>query len=154
MKGCISMYNAFNLLHILGAVAMGFYAIVPFIVGKLDKVSTAGQEGLLIGVGTANRLAQYFLIVQFITGGYLMSQSKYSVFWMILTMVIFLAIAAFSGIMGKQIKLAIQSSKDGQVNEAAAGKIRIFSVLIFILFIAVVVLMVYSYKFIAHTSIG
>jgi len=146
------MYSAFSLLHILGAVAMGFYAIVPFIVGKLNKLSTAGQEGLLVGVGTANRLGQYFLIVQFITGGYLMSQAKYSVFWMVSTTVVFLAIAAFSGIMGKQIKLAVQSAKSGKADAAATGKVRTFSTLIFVLFIVIVLLMVYSYKFITVTA--
>lgn len=143
------MYSAFNLLHILGAVFMGFYAIVPFIVGKMKTVSGPGQEGLLVGIVTANRIAQYFLIVQFITGGYLMSKAPYSVLWMVLTTVVFLAIAAFSGIMGKQLKAALQAVKSGQANQAAAGKISSFSFLIFVLFIVMILLMVFSYQFIA-----
>ncbi|WP_411829132.1 hypothetical protein [Paenibacillus apiarius] len=98
---------------------------------------------------TANRIAQYFLIVQFITGGYLMSKGSYSVLWMVLTTVVFLAIAAFSGIMGKQLKAALQAVKSGQANQAAAGKISSFSFLIFVLFIVMILLMVFSYQFIA-----
>lgn len=137
--------NAFHFIHMLGAIAMGFYAIVPFIVKELDKVTTAGQEGLLVGLDTANRIAQYSLFVQLITGGYLMSKGIYSVLWMVLTVFILLAIAACSGMMGKQIKLARQVVNNGQPNAAVTQKIRTFSLLIFSLFIVITVLMVYRY---------
>lgn len=140
------MYNIFHFIHLLGAIAMGFYAIVPFIVRQLDKVPSTGREGLLVGIDTANRIAQYSLLAEFITGGYLMSQAKYSVLWMTLTTIIVLAIAACGGMMGKQIKLARQSGHHGQAYTMATGKISLFSFLIFFFFLTMVVLMVNRYS--------
>ncbi|MCG7405896.1 hypothetical protein MH117_00560 [Paenibacillus sp. ACRRX] len=139
------MWQPFMLVHILGAVLMGFYALAPFVAGKLKTVSAAGQEGVLTSMITANRIAQFMLIVNFITGGYLMSQGKYSYVWMGIVTLLFLAIAAFSGIMGKKMKLALQSVKNNQSNKAALDKITTFSTLIFVMFIVMVVLMVYNF---------
>lgn len=143
MEGMFLMYTALVLLHILGAVAMGIYAVIPFVVNKLKLVSASGQEGLLLGVHSANRIAQYALIAQFLTGGYMIGKGSYSMLWIILTMVVFLAIAALGGIMGKQIKVALQSAKAGQSNTAAIDKTQMFATLVFILFIIMVILMVY-----------
>lgn len=145
MEGMILMYTALVLLHILGAVAMGIYAVIPFVVNKLKLVSASGQEGLLLGVHSANQVAQYALIVQLLTGGYMIGTGSYSMLWIMLTMAVFLAIAALGGIMGKQIKVALQSAKAGQSNTAAIDKTQMFATLVFILFIIMVILMVYRY---------
>ncbi|UHA72443.1 hypothetical protein [Paenibacillus sp. 481] len=142
------MQTAFSLLHIFGAVVTGFYAIVPFILSKVNKVTPAGQEGVLLSVFTANRIAQYFLIVQFITGGYLMTKSNYTPLWMALTTILLLAIGALSGIMGKNLKRAMEAAKAGQPDAALLKKLSTFSFIIFVLFIVMIVLMVFSYKFI------
>ncbi|WP_244863675.1 hypothetical protein [Paenibacillus cisolokensis] len=44
----------------LGAVGMGFYIVLPVLLGKAPKLAGGGQEGLAEGLSSANRIAQYF----------------------------------------------------------------------------------------------
>ncbi|EXX92477.1 hypothetical protein BG52_12765, partial [Paenibacillus darwinianus] len=84
-------------LHAIGAVGGGFYVLLPFLVGRTTKLAGEGQAGLADGLALANRFAQYFLILQLLTGGYLMTFADYSVLWMVLSIGLFLAIAALGG---------------------------------------------------------
>lgn len=138
------MWNAFMLVHILGAVLMGFYGIAPFFASKLKTSSAPVQEGVLSTMAIANRIGQAMLVVQLLTGGYIMSQTDKSVLWMILTTVVFLAIGAFSGIMGKAIKTSMVAAKGNRTDAAALDKVKLFSILSFVAFIVIVVLMVYN----------
>lgn len=143
LYGGFYMQMMMYFLHMLGAISMGFYAILPFIVKQLRQVEGAGQEGLLVSVSKANRYAQYLLVTQLITGGYLMSKGSYSVLWMVWTMIVVLAIGACGGLMGKQVSYALQGLKHVQVGEEVMKKIYYFSLLIFVLFITLIALMVY-----------
>lgn len=144
MGGYIGMWSAFMLVHILGAVLMGFYGLAPFIAGKLKVAKPAAQEGVLSSMITGNRIAQFMLIVNFLTGGYLMTMGEYSVLWMILVTLLFLAIAALSGIMGKGMKRALAAAKGEQTDRASLDKTTMFSSIIFILYVVMIVLMVYN----------
>lgn len=135
------MDNIFDFLHLLGATGMGFYIVLPFMVGRASKLAGGGQSGLADGLVTANRIAQYFLIVQLLTGGYLMSQSDYDVVWMVVTTVLFLAIAAISGIMTKPLKRIVGAIQDGQSATAHIAKARVFSLIVLVLYVIIIYFM-------------
>ncbi|MBD3917704.1 hypothetical protein H8B09_02985 [Paenibacillus sp. PR3] len=135
------MFNIMIWLHVIGAAGMGIYLIMPLLVGQATKLTGAGQEGLAAGLSSANRIAQYALIVQLLTGGYLMSQGDYSTLWMIIITLIFLAIGALSGIMGKPLKGIGTSIREGKSATAHIAKARVLSIIILVLYAAIMYLM-------------
>jgi hypothetical protein len=126
-------------LHVVGAVGMGSYAILPFLAGQFRKLSGAAQEGLASGLVTAGRIGQFALVIQLLTGGYLMSQgdTEYSPSWMIVVLVLFVAIGALTGIVQKPIKRIAAAAKEGQDASASIGKVRTLSVIILVLFLVI-----------------
>lgn len=130
-------------LHVLGAIGMGIYAILPFLTGKFSKLSGPAQEGLASGLVTAGRIGQYSLVLQLLTGGYLISQSDsgYAVSWMIIVLVLFLALAALTGIVQARIKRIAAAAKDAKDASSSIGTVRTFSIIILILFLVILWLM-------------
>lgn len=130
-------------LHVIGAVGMGVYAIMPFLVGQFRKLSGAAQEGLASGLYVGGRVGQFSLIVLLLTGGYLISNMgpDYAISWSITVLVIFLAIGAFTGIAQKPLKAIAAAAKEGKDASAYIGRVRTFSILIVILFIAILWIM-------------
>ncbi|MBE9912450.1 hypothetical protein G8C92_00170 [Paenibacillus donghaensis] len=137
------MYAVMMFIHILGAAALGFYLILPFVVGKMSKLSLAAQEGSAAAVRSLNTYAQIALVVQLLTGGYLMSQGKYSVPWMVIIVILLLAIGAIGGMMGKPLRVAIDSIKNSQDISAQTAKIRTLSALNAICVLVMLFFMVY-----------
>ncbi|OMF35890.1 hypothetical protein BK133_09335 [Paenibacillus sp. FSL H8-0548] len=135
------MFNVMLFLHVIGAVGMGFYIVLPMMVGRASRLAGVGQGGLADGLLSANRLAQYFLVVQLLTGGYLMSQGEYSVAWMIIIVLLFLAIAALGGIISKPLKLVVASIQDGKSATAHINKARVMSIIVLVLYIAIIYFM-------------
>lgn len=135
------MYNVMVFLHLLGAIGMGFYVVLPFMIGRASKLAGVGQGGLADGLLSANRIAQYFLVLQLITGGYLISQGDYTVAWMIIVVLLFLAIAAIGGIMSKPLKLVVSSINEGKSATSHISKARVMSLIIFVLYIVIIYLM-------------
>ena len=88
------MIDFVTFLHTIGAVGMGLYLLLPFLVGRVTQLTGEGQAGLADGLVFANRIAQYCLVLQLLTGGYMMTNADYTVLWMVLITVLFLAIAA------------------------------------------------------------
>ncbi|MGU3473070.1 hypothetical protein ACLBWT_18230 [Paenibacillus sp. D51F] len=129
-------------LHVLGAGGVGFYLILPFLVGRASRLAGAGQQGLAEGLIAGNRVAQYFLILQFLTGGYLISQADYTVLWMVVVIVLFLAIAALGGIQTKPLKRIVSQIQAGQSATEEIGKVRMFSFILLVLYIVTLYLMV------------
>lgn len=140
------MFNVMLLLHVLGAVGMGFYVVLPIMVGRASKLAGVGQGGLADGLLSANRVAQYFLVLQLLTGGYLMSQNDYSVAWMVIIIVLFLGIAALGGIISKPLKLVVASIQEGKSASAHINKARVMSIIVLVLYIAII----YFMKFPMH----
>ncbi|WP_274652219.1 hypothetical protein [Paenibacillus humicola] len=130
-------------LHVLGAAGMGFYLVLPFLVGRASKLDGGGQAGLAAGLGAANRIAQYFLVLQFLTGGYLISQGEYAVVWMILVIVLFLAIAAIGGIVSKPLKLIASEIQAGRSASSHIAKVRALSVVMLIIYVVILYFMVF-----------
>ncbi|CAM2968954.1 hypothetical protein PASE110613_09925 [Paenibacillus sediminis] len=138
------MNQVLMFLHILGALSMGFYIVLPFIIGKLGSMSLAAQEGAIATVSQLNRIAQFGLVVQLLTGGYLMTQGTYSVPWMIVVTLLFLAISAIGGIMGKPLRNILKGIQEKKEEPSETGKIRTLSALLTICFVVIVFFMVYS----------
>ncbi|MFF2887203.1 hypothetical protein [Paenibacillus sp. NPDC057967] len=136
------MSGAMMLLHVLGAVGMGFYIVLPIMLGGASKLAGTGQGGLASGLLSANRIAQYFLVLQLLTGGYLMSQGDYAVIWMIIVTVLFLAIAAIGGIISKPLKLVVSQIQAGQSASAPINKAKVMSLIILVLYVAMIYFMV------------
>lgn len=136
------MSGAMFLLHVLGAAGMGFYIVLPIMLRGASKAEGAGQAGLAGGLLSANRIAQYFLVIQLLTGGYLMSLSDYSVPWMIVSTVLFLAIAAVGGIMTKPLKLVVSSIQAGQSASAHINKAKVMSLIVLVIYVAIIYVMV------------
>ncbi|MDQ0061205.1 hypothetical protein [Paenibacillus harenae] len=130
-------------IHLLGAIGMGFYIVLPIMLGRASKLAGAGQEGLADGLLSANRIAQYFLVIQLLTGGYMMSQSEYEVIWMIIITLLFLGIAAVGGIVTKPLKLIVASIQEGKSATAHIKKARMLSLIVLVLYIVIIYFMKY-----------
>lgn len=135
------MDKAMLFLHVLGAVGMGFYIVLPIMIGRASKLAGVGQGGLAEGLLSANRIAQYFLILQLLTGGYLMSQADYTVAWMVIVVVLFLGVAALGGIISKPLKLVVASIQEGKSATAHISKARVMSIIVLVLYIAIIYFM-------------
>lgn len=135
------MFEAMLLLHVLGSVGMGFYIVLPIMLGGASKSDGAGQAGLSKGLLSANRIAQYFLIVQLLTGGYLMSEADYSVVWMVIIIVLFLGIGALGGMIAKPQKQVVSAIGAGQSASAAINKAKVMSLIILVLYVAIIYFM-------------
>lgn len=131
-------------VHILGALALGFYLVLPFVVGKVSKLSLPAQEGSAAAIRSLNTYAQIGLVIQLLTGGYLMSQGTYSVPWMIVIIVLLLALGAISGIMGKPLRLAMKGIQEKRDISVETGKLRTLSALLAICLLVMVFFMVYN----------
>lgn len=131
-------------VHILGALSVGFYLLLPFIVAKISTLSLPAQEGSASAIRSFNVFAQFGLLVQFITGGYLMSQGDYSVAWMIIVIVLIIALFAISGMMTKPLKQAIASIKQNKDISAETSKLRMMSSLVAVCLLVMTFLMVYN----------
>ncbi|RUS43863.1 hypothetical protein [Cohnella sp. AR92] len=128
-------------LHVVGAVGMGIYAILPFLVGKFKQLSTPAQEGLASGLLTAGRVGQFSLVLQLLTGGYLISQADYKTAWMIVIIVLFVAIGAMAGMVQGPLKRIRAAAAGNQDISGNVSKARTFSAIAFILFLVIIWLM-------------
>ncbi|KIL35553.1 hypothetical protein SD71_12940 [Cohnella kolymensis] len=135
------MYKVMLFLHLVGAVGMGIYAVLPFVAGKFKQLSGAAQEGLASGLVSAGRIGQYALVLQLLTGGYLISQADYTVGWMITAIVLFLALAALSGIIQGPLKRIARAAANGENASAAISKVQTLSTILFVLFLITIWIM-------------
>lgn len=135
------MVEVITFLHVLGAIAAGYYILFPFLMLRIGKLSTAAQEGYVNALWVANRIGQYIFIAQFITGGYLISKAKYEVIWIVLVIVIFIVLAALAGMMGKPMKRMIANIKTGKEISALVQRATLFSFIISIGFLILVIMM-------------
>jgi hypothetical protein len=137
------MLNVMLFLHVVGAVGMGIYAILPFVVGKFKQLSGPAQEGLASGLVTSGRFGQYALVLQLLTGGYLITGTNidYAVSWMVVTIVIFIAIGALSGIVQAPLKRIAVASAKGENASSSISRVQTLSAITFVLFIVIIWIM-------------
>lgn len=137
------MFKIMLLLHVIGAAGMGFYLVLPTLVSRASKLAGAGQAGLAEGLVSANRIAQYFLVLQLLTGGYLMSQGEYAVIWMIIVTLLFLAIGALGGIITKPLKRIAIDIQSGSSASAHIAKARVLSIIVLVIYLVIIYFMKY-----------
>jgi uncharacterized membrane protein len=128
-------------LHILGAAGMGFYLVLPFLAARFRNLSTPSQEGLAEGLATAGRFAQYALVIQLLTGGYLMSGNSYATGWIVLTILLFLAIGATSGMIQKPMKRIAEAARKHENASDAINRVQTLGVITLLLYIAILWIM-------------
>ncbi len=137
-------WNVLFFLHMIGTLALGFYLVLPFILGRAEKLSPAAKEGTLSAIGGFNRFAQYGLVIQLLTGGYMMTKGDYSVAWMIIIVVLLLAMFALGGIMSKPLRLASAGMRENRDVSAETGKLRTLSALLSVSLLLMVFFMVFN----------
>lgn len=125
------------LLHLLGAVALGYYLLMPFTIAKLSEHHK--EHAFLRSVLSFNRIAQWLLVVQILTGGYLLSKSEYSVAWWVISIIIAVAIGAISGMMGVPMKRIVKGDESRRASDIS--RVRLFSGLVSVLFLVIIILM-------------
>ncbi|AZN40236.1 hypothetical protein [Paenibacillus albus] len=140
------MYDFMLFLHVIGATGMGFYIVLPLMASRASKLDGSGQAGLAEGLVSANRIAQYFLVLQLLTGGYLMSQNDYKVIWMIIVTLLFLAIAALGGIVTKPLKRIVTAIQSSESASAHIAKARVLSMLILVIYLVILYFMKYPIR--------
>jgi len=132
-------------LHILGSLAVGFYLLLPFVASKLAGMNPQAQVGYAKGIYGMNRIGQWLLIVQFLTGGYLISKYDFlTVTWMIVVIVLFVVLGAMSGMLAAPLKRIIEHGGEGKAAAANdARKLSSFSGVAALLVLVITILMVY-----------
>ncbi|MEX2461960.1 MAG: hypothetical protein WD469_11840 [Paenibacillaceae bacterium] len=131
-------------LHILGAVGMGFYLVFPILAARISSLNKQVQEGYVQALVSANRFGQILLLVQFLTGGYLIGKyTDLSPAWMIAVIVLVILAGALSGMVGGPLKRIVKGLQTGAGTDKDVTKINTFSILLTVILIALVVLMVY-----------
>ncbi|ASA20311.1 hypothetical protein [Paenibacillus donghaensis] len=131
-------------LHMIGTLALGFYLVLPFILSGAAKLSAPAREGTMNAVGGFNRFAQYGLVVQLLTGGYMMSKGEYSIAWMAVVVVLLLAMFALGGIISRPLRVAAAGMRENRDVSAETAKIRLMSTLLMVSLIVMVFFMVYD----------
>ena len=116
---------------------MGFYLLFPIVISNVGKMAAPVREGVLSTVSTYNRYAQIGLVIQLLTGIYLVFEGDYSVLWTIVVTVLFLLAGGFSGMLGKPLRRA----KAGDT--ASLAVIQTYSILLAVTMIALIFFMVY-----------
>ncbi|OKP98343.1 hypothetical protein [Paenibacillus sp. P46E] len=139
------MDRIFFFLHMIGTLAVGFYLVLPFILSGTGKLSAGAKEGTLSAIGGLNRFAQYGLVIQLLTGGYMISQGDYTVAWMVVVVVLLLAMFALGGIMGKPLRLAAAGMRENRDVSDHTAKLRTMSLLLMVVLIVMVFFMVYRH---------
>ncbi|WP_199615703.1 hypothetical protein [Paenibacillus alkalitolerans] len=131
-------------LHVLGSLAVGFYLLLPFVAARMGTLEPAAQVGYAKGLHNLNRVGQWLLIVQFLTGGYLISQYDLSVLWMVVVIVLFVALGAMTGMLGGPLKRVIASGGEGkQAAQRDASRVVMFSGIAAVLVFVLLLLMYY-----------
>jgi uncharacterized membrane protein len=126
------MYDTFKWIHVISAILMIFYVVLPFLAGGAAKPDTAASLHRL------NRIGQYLLIVSILTGGYMVSRAGMSGTWMAAAVIIILVMFAMAGMMSGPLK-RLKAGSSGTAE--SVKKLRTFSIVAAVAFIMLVILM-------------
>lgn len=138
------MFHQFSLfLHVVGTAVLGYYLILPLLVMRTKRFEGESLEAYIENLYKSSMVMQYALILQLLTGGYLMIAGDYAVMWIILVLVFFLLIGALSGIMNKNMKSALGLISAGEQAEHPLGTARSISVLVSLSMLVILYIMMY-----------
>ena len=140
------MHQFIVFLHILGSISVGFYLLLPFAAPKLAELTADARAGFARGMYGMNRLGQWLLIVQFLTGGYLIADANVSTVWIIAVIVLFVVLGAMSGMIGAPLRRIMKAGGEGGAAAAKdVSKVRTFSAIAAVMVLLETILMVYRY---------
>lgn len=139
----MELYQFIVFLHVIGAVGLGYYLLMPLLLGRAKSMSGSGLETYLSNLYVPCRIMQYLLIAQFLTGGYMISQRNYTTLWMTLVIVVFVIAAALSGMLNAKVKRTVKNLKSGADGQGALASANMYSWLSFVSLLAVIYLMMY-----------
>lgn len=141
------VYQWMYVVHVIAAVALCYYFVLPFLLMRTRSLAGQALADFAGNVHAVGRVMQALLLVQLITGGYMMG-GHYTTFWMTAVLVLLIAIGALSGIMGGRLKKAVRTLKDGGDGTAALASVRTLSWILFVaLLLMVYVMTVHEYFF-------
>jgi hypothetical protein len=135
------MNSVMLFLHVVSAILMGSYLVLPFLSGRAAALSGQEQQSNVSLLITLNRVGQIALVIALLTGGAMISSAGVSVAFMITAIILVLAIGATSGIMGASLKKMLVASKAETSTSAPASKVQTFSWLSAILILFIVYVM-------------
>jgi hypothetical protein len=138
------MDKVFIYLHVLAAILMGVYLMFPFLSSRIQSVSGPAQFGFVSVLFAANRAGQLALVISLLSGGYLVGKGGYSIAWMIVAVVLFLALGALTGVLGSAMRKALSDPSGAKINDHA-GKIKTISVLCGCIFFVIVTMMKFPF---------
>ena len=122
-------------LHLLGAVAMGFYLLLPFFLRK----PLLQNRTVLHVYYWMNFTVQWILVAQMITGLVLYFKGNYPALWIILVAVVFTGVGGFGGMFGYYCRKAPPSFEEDRTGWVK--KVRFHAVLTSICMYLIIVLM-------------
>ncbi|MFC0214125.1 hypothetical protein ACFFK0_16985 [Paenibacillus chartarius] len=135
------MQQVFVFLHVVGGVLMGFYFLLPFLIAASSKLSGASLAGYMSVMRTMNRVGQFGLIFELLTGGYLIPKYTYNIWWLIASLVLLVAMGAVTGIMGVRMKKLIDAATSGGSVDANRNSAAVLSWISAVFLLAIIFLM-------------
>lgn len=124
------MTQAMYVIHVLSALLLLFYILLPFLAGGATNRSTA------VALHRGNRIGQYVLVLAFLSGGYMVSKAEYPVWWMAAAIVLVFLMFAMTGMAAKPFKRLIAGENGG-----ALRKLRTFTLISGLSYVLLMVLM-------------
>lgn len=121
-------------LHVLSAVSLGFYILLPFLLHRLEKMESTVRSSQLENLLFCNRIGQYVLVVAFLTGGYLVADAGTSGGWMAVSIILIVVMLAMSGIISKRLKTAQKGHRSVIAKAKLFSWINVVSLLLIVLF--------------------
>ena len=131
------------LLHLLGAIGMGFYLLLPFLVMRMQGMTAGGKAGLAGGLAAANRWGQILLLVQLLTGVFLAARDGVSTPWIVVVIVVLVLIGAVTGMLGKPLRQLRTENQTAAAVQEQLRKVQLFGWIAFALFLVMILLMYY-----------
>lgn len=130
-------------IHILGAISMGFYFFLPFMATKMTALPKPTQAGYMRALLHVNKASLYVIVLQLLTGGYLISHSNASTVWIIVVILLLIVVGGLISMLSakmKRIQSELESGRDAKVE---IGKVRTFAYVTFIALLVMVLFMVF-----------
>ncbi|MFB5192426.1 hypothetical protein [Alicyclobacillus fastidiosus] len=132
-------------IHILGAISMGFYLFLPFMVTKMTALPKPSQAGYVRALYHVNKVSLYIIILQLLTGGYLISVANVPATWSVVVILLLVVVGGLISMAGAKMKRIIHELEEGRDAKAEAGKVRTFAYLTFIALLLMVLFMVFPH---------
>jgi hypothetical protein len=138
------MIQLFLFLHVLSAMMMGIYLMMPFLSMRIQVLTGDAQFGFVSVLSALNRTGQLGLVIALLSGGYMVSKSPHSPAWLIATIVIFLALGAVTGVLGGAMRKSLVEPTGAKI-QGNLGKIKSMSVISGVLFFLMVGIMMFQF---------